>query len=173
MTAGASTLLLEVGCEEIPDRMVEPAGRDLGQAVLDVLKDQHLLQVPSASDPFPGTIVATPRRLAAEIEGVLMEQPDQLVEIRGPAVQVAFGPGGKPTRAALGFAAGQEVKVEDLVRVSSDRGEVVMARRLVKGRRASEVLSELLPAAVLSLSFPKSMFWGKGRVSFVRPIRWV
>jgi glycyl-tRNA synthetase beta chain len=41
----------------------------------------------------------------------------------------------------------------------------------VPGRRASEVLADVVPRAVSTLTFPKTMRWGAGDRVFVRPIR--
>src|SRR6478735_8481394 len=45
----------------------------------------------------------------------------------------------------------------------------------VSGRAAIEILAESLPAAILGIQWPKTMFWtgGKNGPRFIRPIRWV
>ncbi len=170
-----ATLLLEVGCEEIPDRMVEGARRDLAAAVEASLREHRLLQAGAPGETGREEVrsYATPRRLAVQVPGVVRRQPDETQEVTGPPVKAAYDADGNPTRAAQGFAAGQGVEVADLYRVAGPKGEVVAARRTRAGRPAVEVLSEILPGTVLGLSFPKAMQWGEGGVTFVRPIRWL
>ena len=57
--------------------------------------------------------------------------------------------------------------------VDSPRGRTVAARKTIPGRAAAEVLAEVLPRVVGGLSFPKTMRWGAGDRSFVRPVRGV
>jgi glycyl-tRNA synthetase beta chain len=115
---------------------------------------------------------STPRRLIVFAPELLPVQPDQVEEINGPPVRVAFDAEGKPTRAAESFAEKYQVPVQDLLRKSTPKGEYLAVRRTVAGRPALELLKEILPAATLGLSWPKSMVW-VGKQSFVRPIRWI
>jgi glycyl-tRNA synthetase beta chain len=160
------SLLLEVGTEELPARFVEPARRQLEQLLRAELERERL----------GATSVrtwATPRRLAALARGLPDRQPDAVREVRGPAAQAAFDPQGLPTAAAVGFARSQGVPVESLERRSTPAGEYVFARRVEPGRGAVEVLRELLPRVVASLSFPKTMRWAGYDLRFARPVRWV
>src|SRR5262249_25261009 len=50
-------------------------------------------------------------------------------------------------------------------------GATAAARRTVPGRAAGEVLSEVVPREVSTLTFPKTMRWGAGERVFVRPVR--
>jgi glycyl-tRNA synthetase beta chain len=171
----AGIFLLEIGCEEIPDRMVEGARRDLAEAVRRVLVEGRLLTGGESETTGSGSLesFATMRRLAVRVRGLPARQPDETVEVTGPPLGAAYDPQGRPTRAALGFAAGQGVAVGELYSVKGAKGEVVAARRVNRGSPTADMLARVVPPAVLSLSFPKSMAWGDGSVQFVRPIRWV
>jgi glycyl-tRNA synthetase beta chain len=93
--------------------------------------------------------------------------------VLGPPAAQAFDAEGRPTRAAQGFARAQKVEVSDLVVVESTRGATVAARRVIPGRETLEVLSEITPRVIASLTFPKTMRWGEGARHFVRPVRGV
>lgn len=160
------SLLLEVGTEELPARFVEPARRQL-EEVLQAELDRERLAAGSLRT------WATPRRLAVLATGLPGRQPDVEREVRGPAAHVAFDAQGRPTAAAVGFARSQGVPVESLERRSTPSGEYVFARRVEHGRPTLEVLRELLPRVVTSLSFPKTMRWAGHDVRFARPIRWL
>ncbi len=169
-------LLLEVGCEEIPARFLRDAEKALGARVLAALEEARLL--PSAgrskSSKSPAQTFSTPRRLVVHVAKVLVQQPDKVEELQGPPVKVAVDAEGKYTRAAESFAQKNDVALEDFFRVDTPKGEYLAVRKTTPGRTAAAILAEVLPAAILGLSFPKSMYWtAKSDARFVRPIRWV
>jgi glycyl-tRNA synthetase beta chain len=105
---------------------------------------------------------------------LLARQTDKIEEVLGPPVKVAVDAGGKYTRAAESFAQKNSACLEDLVRTTTPKGEYLALRKTTQGRSAQAMLPEILPAAILGLSFPKSMYWTeKSAPRFVRPIRWV
>jgi glycyl-tRNA synthetase beta chain len=196
--------LLEVGCEEIPARFLLDAERGLGERVQAALSEARLLpEVGAVREPPqqrttgdsravrepplqrttgdsravrepPLRTYSTPRRLVVHIPALLSRQPDKVEEILGPPVKVAVDAGGKYTRAAESFAQKNSARLEDLVRTTTPKGEYLALRKTTRGRPAQEVLPEVLPAAILGLTFPKSMYWTeKSGPRFVRPIRWV
>lgn len=160
-----SDLLLEIGTEEIPARMIPGARRDLRNRFLDCLRDLRLAGGARVS------VEATPRRLALFAEGIPPKQADRIDTLRGPSRKVAFDGDGNPTRAALGFARKAGVSVDQLETGPDGK---LMLRRRVAGRDAGGLLAERLAQVVLSVRFPRSMYWaGKGSPRFIRPIRWV
>ncbi|MBM4394792.1 MAG: glycine--tRNA ligase subunit beta [Deltaproteobacteria bacterium] len=160
-------LLLEVGTEEIPARMVAGGAADLLSLTTAALAEAGLA-------PASGTTVFTPRRLAVLLAGVPEAQADREEVAYGPPVSAAFGPDGQPTKAALGFARSQGVDAADLLRLPGPKGgDVVAVRRQVKGRPTADVLAALLPATLARLAFPKSMRWNGNTGPFVRPVHWI
>ena len=182
-------LLLEVGCEEIPARFLRDAEKGLGERVQAALMEARLL--PSA-EILPETRVgavrdlprsdqgallqtySTPRRLVVYAPAVLAQQPDKVEEVLGPPVKVAIDAEGKYTRAAESFVQKNSAHLEDLTRAMTPKGEYLSLRKTTQGRPAVEILAEVLPDAMLGLTFPKSMYWTeKSAPRFVRPIRWI
>ena len=167
--------LLEVGCEEIPAWMIEPACRELKALLEKPLRDSGLLET-SPIEVFGG-----PRRLTAVIPALLRKQPDVTKEVTGPSKAAAFDAQGNPTRAAAGFAAGKGVAVKDLYTVQLPKGEFIAARQLTKGRAAEAVLADVIPAALAQIPWPKTMRWpvltkegpAQGNPRFIRPVRWL
>ncbi|TAM82667.1 MAG: glycine--tRNA ligase subunit beta [Acidobacteria bacterium] len=163
-------LLIEVGVEEIPARFLAEAERDLGERLTTALQNLRLL----LPDALPVSTYSTPRRLVARAPQLLMRQPDEMEEIIGPPVKVAFDPEGKPTRAADSFAKRNSTRVSQLLKIETAKGVYVGLRRRVRGRSAREELSKVLPEVILGISFPKSMYWtSKAGPRFIRPIRWL
>jgi glycyl-tRNA synthetase beta chain len=167
---GTRPLLVELGCEEIPARFLDEARDDFGGRLLSTLAEARLL--PPSSEP--ARWFSTPRRLTVWVPAVLERRPDMVEEIVGPPAKVGLDLAGKPTRAAESFAAKNAARVEDLVSVSTPRGEYLALRKTRQGRAALDLLAEVLPAVITGLSFPKSMYWAaKSGPRFVRPIRWI
>lgn len=161
-----SQLLFEIGTEEIPASYIRPALAFLEQAVQEKFRELGLSfgWVRSAG---------TPRRLTLAVDDVQDEQPTRLQEHIGPAKQAAFAADGQPTKAALGFARSKGVAVEDLQIISTAKGEYVMAAEEIKGKTAAELLPALLEELVRAIPFPKSMRWGKTKLTFARPVQWL
>ncbi|MBC7286718.1 MAG: glycine--tRNA ligase subunit beta [Armatimonadetes bacterium] len=158
--------LLEIGVEEIPATVVLRAVQQLEEGLRQALERNRLVyQAVRAT--------GTPRRLIAFVSGLAERQADAVVEYKGPPADQAFDTSGAPTKAAEGFARARGVSVDELEVRETDRGRFVFARVVEAGRAASEVLAELIPELVASLTFPKTMRWGAGEFRFCRPIRWV
>src|SRR6266851_4700035 len=162
--------LLEIGCEEIPARMIDAASQDLYGRVLALLVGEKLAG--PAQDGVYGSHYSTPRRLAVMFPHIRVQQPDVREILIGPSTKVAFKDG-SPTPAAHAFARKANVDVSQLEKTSTPKGEYLSAKVTKKGRAASEVLSELLPREINSLHWPKNMYWRKRGEVFVRPVRWL
>ena len=158
--------LLEIGCEEIPARMIPAAQTELQQRVTDLLKRERLATARRI------TSLDTPRRLAVIAEGIPAAQPDLVEQITGPAVSVAFKDG-QPGPPAHAFAKKAGIALDQLARVTTAKGEYLSARITKAGRPARDILTELLPKEIATLYWPKNMYWRKPGERFVRPVRWI
>ena len=156
-------LLLEVRCEEIPARMLQPAVRELATRCFERL-------VARGMTPSEVLTAFTPRRLCLAAKGLPEREPDRREELVGPPVTAAFDADAQPTRAARGFAERCGVAVEALRRVTTEKGEYVAAERDVAGASTPDVLAEILPATLRELSWAKTMRWGSGSGPWVRPV---
>jgi glycyl-tRNA synthetase beta chain len=154
---------LELLLEEMPAGAIPGARADLARRFTDELAEESLPCDSVAA-------MATPRRLVVLVSGLPRRQEDRVLEVKGPSEDKAIGADGRPTPMAFGFARAQGVDVSELVRVRTEKGNVLMARRRVPGRATAEILSEIVPRILQSLTFPKMMRWGAGGFSFVRPL---
>ncbi|HTZ83254.1 MAG TPA: glycine--tRNA ligase subunit beta [Candidatus Acidoferrales bacterium] len=157
--------LLEIGCEEIPARMIDAASEELRERVAALLKRERL----GGSEV---TRFDTPRRLAVMVSGISESQADIVEQVTGPSVNVAYKDG-QPTPAAQAFAKKAGVDVSQLERTSTAKGEYISAKVTKKGRTASDILAEALPKEVSTIYWPKNMYWRKPNERFVRPVRWL
>jgi glycyl-tRNA synthetase beta chain len=151
-------LLLELFSEEIPARMQARAAEDLKTIVTGKLVDAGLVY--EGAKAF-----ATPRRLALTIQGLPARQPDLREEKKGPRV-------GSPAKAIEGFlkSAGLASIDEATIQRDPKKGDFYLALIERPGRPAIDVLSEMLPVVIRTFPWPKSMRWGEGRLTWVRPL---
>ena len=153
-----SELLLELFSEEIPARMQARAAEDLKRLVVDALKAQGL-GVGEAKG------FSTPRRLTLVIEGVPEKSPGVSEERKGPRV-------GAPEQALQGFlkSAGLTTIGEATVVSDPKKGDFYVARIEKPGRVAAEIIAEVVPDVMRRFPWPKSMRWGSGTFTWVRPL---
>ncbi len=153
--------LFEIGVEEIPDWMIEPALADLSRLLLEGF-DKLRLRTDGA--PHLETY-ATPRRLVVYSPDLIDRQPDIEELLTGPPVKVS-GPAKESFARKLGIDPAQ------LQPASTPKGEYWSFRRKENGKETAELLGGLLPDVVGRIYFPKTMYWtGKNETRFIRPIR--
>jgi glycyl-tRNA synthetase beta chain len=157
--------LLEIGCEEIPARMIGAASQELRERVAALLSRERL----SGGEV---THFDTPRRLTVMAAGIAASQADVVEQVTGPSVNVAYKDG-QPTPAAHAFAKKAGVDVTQLEKVATAKGEYLAAKITKRGRSAAEILAESLPKELSTIYWPKNMYWQKTNERFVRPVRWL
>ncbi len=157
------SLLIEIGCEDLPARYVEPLAQALADGIGGGLAKRNV-------EVGARRVFATPRRIAVLIDGVGAKQPSQIVERKGPALAAAFKDG-QPTPAALGFAKSCGVELSALKQAN---GQLLFKSRQ-KGRKTVELLAEIFEETLKQMDalVPKRMRWGSGDVTFVRPVQWL
>jgi len=152
-------LLLELFSEEIPARFQRRAAEELRKGVTNALVEAGLLY--EGAKAF-----ATPRRLALTVTGLPARSPDLREERKGPRV-------GAPQQAIDGFLKSAGLTSIDEAKIESDpkKGEFYVAVVEKKGAAAADILKALLPKVLGEFPWPKSMRWGSGRMTWVRPLR--
>ena len=152
-------LLLELFSEEIPARMQRKAAEDLKKAVTNALVDAGLLY--ESAKAF-----VTPRRLALTVTGLPARSPDTREEKKGPRV-------GAPQQAIDGFLKAAGLSSIEQAKVESDpkKGDFYVAHIERKGAAAEDILAQILPKVITGFDWPKSMQWGNGGLTWVRPLR--
>ncbi len=164
----SKTLIVELGCEELPAGSVKPMSTALASTLSAALQSAKLLAVDTAP-----TAYATPRRIAVSVPAVAAQQADQTQTRTGPAVSAAFGEDGAPTPAALGFARSCGVDIEALDRVTDKGGERLAHTFTQHGQSLEDWLKDALPGLIDNLPMPKRMRWADGDAAFLRPVQWL
>ncbi len=146
-------LLLELFSEEIPARMQGGAARDLERMASERLKAAGLAY--EALTTFAG-----PRRLTLVVEGLPAATPDRSEELKGPKASA-------PEQALEGFLRKTGLTREQL----TERDGVLYAVIDQKGRSTAELIPEMVEGIIRTFPWPKSMRWGDGTLTWVRPLK--
>lgn len=161
--------LVELGTEELPPKALKNLSNAFAQGIEQGLKDAGLTM--GAIEQF-----AAPRRLAVRIAELPEQQADQEEVLYGPPANIAFDADGKPTKAALGFAARAGADASELKTApDSDPKNAgkLMLERTIKGKNTTELLAAIVQNSLDKLPIPKRMRWGSSRIEFVRPVQWL
>jgi len=149
-------LLLELFSEEIPARMQADALRHLKDTLTIQLSAKHHLL------PVGGWVpkgYVTPRRLAIWVTDLPVSQASSETELKGPKV-------GAPDAAIQGFLKKNNLQQSDL----TERDGIYFAVARTEGRQAADVLKTVIEDILASFPWPKSMRWGSGEATWVRPL---
>ena len=157
---------LEIGTEELPSRFLPVIKEELLQRLGAAITAHNL--------EYSGLVCyTTPRRTIAIIENVAAVSQEKEETIAGPSLKAAYDVGGRPTKAAEGFARSQGVTLEDTFTLENEKGAYIAVVKKVGGEPAPAILSRICPEVIASLPFAKRMKWGRGDFSFGRPVRWI
>ena len=156
-----NSLLIELRTEELPPKSLKALSEAFANGVFAALKEQAFASANSVC-----TAYATPRRLALMVTDVAEQQPDRVIEKKGPAVASGVDAEGKPTRALEGFMRSAGVTFDQMHKA----GDYFVARSEKKGEAIDAHLAEIVSAALKKLPIPKLMRWGDSDVQFVRPV---
>ena len=163
-----TSLLIELGTEELPVKALPGLAQALFDGVVDALGKRGIAVERAAAKPL-----YSPRRLAVLLPGVATEQPEQASEVLGPYLNIALDADGQPTRALQGFAAKAGVEWTALERTTDNKGERFVHRSVKPGAATHALLPEILREAVAAMPIPKPMRWGDHDHAFARPLHWL
>ena len=154
--------LLEIGTEEIPAAFLPRTIEDLRE------KAEQLFEVNRLRYETVETL-ATPRRLTLLVRGLEEQQGDSVQEISGPPRSVAFDEEGSPTKVLEKFCTKHGVTPAQTSIVEKPKGEYVFLHKVEAGKKAVEVLPEILPPWIVDLPFPSPC--DGGLRTFDSPVR--
>ena len=149
-------LLIELFSEEIPARMQPRAREDLKRLVTDGLVEAGLTYASAGA-------FSTPRRLVLAIEGLTAESPILREERKGPRADA-------PEAALEGFLRSTGLTRDRLELRDTGRAQVWFATIEKPGRKAADIVAEVMEATIRGFPWPKSMRWGSGSLRWVRPL---
>jgi glycyl-tRNA synthetase beta chain len=154
------SLLIELGCEELPANACRVAEREAGPTIEKLLADRRL--APTSVETF-----VTPRRIAVIADGVPSEAPAETLTHTGPPEKAAKDDAGTWTKAAEGFARKHGLTPEQL----EVRDGLMTATVTSPAEPLAAHAQALVDGLIEGLQMPKNMRWGTGTLRFSRPIR--
>ena len=140
-----ATVLIEIGCEELPASACREAEAQLPALCLRLIGVE------------PSRVLITPRRLALLVDDVPEKAADEW--IKGPPVAMR-------EKAAAGFAKRHGVAVDEL----EERDGFLGVES--PGKPLAEILPGQVDGIVRGLAFSKTMRWDDSGLRFPRPVRW-
>ena len=160
-----ATLLIELLTEELPPKALKNLSDVFAQSVFALLQENGFT---AADGGFKA--LCSPRRLAVQVSHVLSQQPDRVIERKGPAVSSGLDAAGLPTKALEGFLRSAGIAFEQLAKVHDGKAEYFVARIEKKGEPLANHLASYVATALKKLPIPKLMRWGDTEHQFVRPV---
>ncbi len=154
-----ATLLIELGCEELPANACRVADADAAGVLERLLTERRL-------PPATVTTHVSPRRIAVVATGVPARQAAERVEHRGPPEAVARNADGW-TKAGEGFGRRHSLAPDAL----EVRDGFVWASVDAETATLAALAQELVDGLVEGLQMPKNMRWANETLRFSRPIR--
>lgn len=159
-------LLFEIGTEEIPAHYMPSTLQQVKDITARLFSENRI-----ACDEI--NTYGTPRRIVLYVKNIAEQQSDLEELVKGPSKKAAYDQDNNPTKALQGFLRGQKAELADIFVQELSGVEYVYYKKQEKGKPVKEVLKEILPNILTSITFPKSMKWGNKSFRFARPVRWL
>ena len=149
--------LLELYSEEIPHGLQISAREEIKKNLLKSLKEESI-KYKSAE------VYSTPTRLALLVRDLPTEIKIDAKEVRGPKV-------GVPENIIEGFMRSHQITKKDLLEKTEEKGKFYCFKKSVKKIQTEDLLAKLIPKAIGSVNWKKSMRWSDHDLMWGRPLR--
>jgi len=149
--------LLELYSEEIPHGLQISAREEIKKNLLKLLEEESI-KYKSAE------VYSTPTRLALLVRDLPTEIKIDAKEVRGPKV-------GVPENIIDGFMRSHQITKKDLFEKTEEKGKFFCFKKSVKKIQTEDLLTKLIPKAIGSVSWKKSMRWSDYDLMWGRPLR--
>ena len=150
-------LFIELFSEEIPSKLQIDARKKIKEIIDQKLKKKEINFKSSKS-------FSTPRRLVFFIEGIPEKIEQKKKIIKGPSVKA-------PQEALDGFIKSNNLNKSDVYKKNLEKGEFYFAETKLKVIDVSKELQSIIPEALQSYSWKKSMKWSVYDLDWGRPLK--
>lgn len=147
-----SDLLLELYIEEIPANMQKSA--EEGYKAIFTKAFENISIKYDNLEVFIG-----PRRIVLSVEGLPDELDAQEIEMKGPKTSA-------PEKAIEGFCKSNKINKTDLI----EQDGYYFHEKKIAAKPVIKVLPEMISESIGKYVWPKSMYWGRYKIKFVRPL---
>jgi glycyl-tRNA synthetase beta chain len=149
--------LLELYSEEIPHGLQISAREEIKKNLLKSLDDENI-KYKSAE------VYSTPTRLVFLIRDLPSEIKIEAKEVRGPKV-------GVPENIIEGFVKSHQIIRKEIFEKTEDKGNFYFFNKAAKKILTEDILTKLIPKAIASINWKKSMRWSDHDLMWGRPLR--
>ena len=150
-------LLLELYSEEIPPQLQIGARNQLKQFFEKTFEEENIKYKEIST-------YSSPTRLTLFTEGLAEKIKIESKEIKGPKV-------GSPDQILQGFIKAKNISQSDLIEKETEKGKFYFIKTAPKNILVEELLISMLPKALASISWKKSMKWSDHNLMWGRPLR--
>ena len=150
-------LFIELFSEEIPSKLQIDARKKIKEIIDQKLKKKEINFKSSKS-------FSTPKRLVFFIEGIPEKIEQKKKIIKGPSVKA-------PQEALDGFIKSNNLNKSDVYKKNLEKGEFYFAETKLKVIDVSKELQSIIPEALQSYSWKKSMKWSVYDLDWGRPLK--
>ena len=150
-------LLLELYSEEIPPQLQIAARYQLKQFIENSFEEKNIKYKELS-------VYSSPTRLILFIKDLAEKIKTEAKEIKGPKV-------GSPDQVIQGFLKAKNVSQKDLIEKDTDKGKFYFIKTLSKSISAEDLLIKIIPKAIRSINWKKSMKWSDHDLIWGRPLR--
>ncbi len=151
--------LLEIGCEELPPRLLLDLSLQLKNNINKHISKYHLSY--NSIETF-----CTSRRLAVLVNGLQTAQKLNEITKKGPKV-------GTNKRAISGFASSANISADDLVIKNINNTKYYTYTLKQAQKTSTDLLPIIVADSIADIKIDRAMRWGNNDYSFSRPIRWL
>ena len=150
-------LLLELYSEEIPPQLQIGARNQLKQFLEKFFEEESIKYKEIL-------IYSSPTRLTLVAKGLAEKIKIESKEIKGPKK-------GSPNQILQGFIKAKNISQNDLIEKETEKGKFYYIKTAPKNILVEELLISILPKALASISWKKSMKWSDHNLMWGRPLR--
>ncbi len=150
-------LLLELYSEEIPPQLQIEARSQIKQFIENSLEE--------VSIKYKGLLVySSPTRIMVFIKSIPEKIKIEAKEIKGPKV-------GSPDQVLQGFIKAKNIHIKDLIEKDTDKGKFYFIKTETQSILVKDLLIKIIPKAIGSINWKKSMKWSDHNLMWGRPLR--
>ena len=150
-------LLLELYSEEIPPQLQIAARSQIRQHIENSFKENNIKYKKLYVYSSPSRLTLFTKDLAEKIK-------IEAKQIKGPKV-------GSPDKVLQGFIRSKNLNEKDLIKKDTDKGEFYFIKTQSQSIEVENLLIKLIPKAIGSINWKKSMKWSDHNLMWGRPLR--
>ena len=149
--------LLELYSEEIPPQLQIAARSQIKQYIENSFKEDNI-------NYKRLSVYSSPTRLTIFIKDLTEKIKIEAKEIKGPKV-------GSPDQVLQGFIRAKNVNEKDLIEKNTDKGKFYFVKIQSQSILVEDLLIKIIPKAIGSINWKKSMKWSDHNLMWGRPLR--